>query len=62
MSCQKDCDLIMNNINSLCRNSLNGKLPYGAMLFLCDEYILKKINCYYIKSDEIILNASLLKH
>ena len=59
---QEDCDLIMNNINSLCRDSLNGKSPYEAMLFLCDEYILKKINCYYIKPDEVILNASLLKY
>ena len=33
---QEDCDLFMNNINSLCRDSLNGKSPYEAMLFLCD--------------------------
>ena len=52
---QEDCDLFMNNINSLCRDSLNGKSPYEAMLFLCDEYILKKLNCYYIKPDEVIL-------
>ncbi len=58
---QEDCDLIMNNINSLCRDSLNGKSPYEAMLFLCDECILKTLNCYYIKPDEIILNDSLLK-
>ena len=31
---QEDCNLIMNNINSLCRNSLKGKSPYEAMLFL----------------------------
>lgn len=59
---QEDCNLIMNNINSLCRDSLNGKSPYEAMLFLCDEYILKKLNCYYIKPDEVILNDSLLKY
>lgn len=59
---QADCDLFMNNINSLCRDSLNGKSPYEAMLFLCDEYILKKLNCYYIKPDEVILNDSLLKY
>ena len=45
----------MNNINSLCRDSLNGKSPYEAMLFLCDEHILKKLNCYYIKPDEVVL-------
>ena len=53
---QEDCNLFMNNINSLCRDSLNGKSPYEAMLFLCDEYILKRINCYYIKPDDVILN------
>ena len=59
---QEECNLIMNNINSLCRDSLNGKCPYEAMLFLCDEYILKKLNCYYIKPDEVVLNDSLLKY
>lgn len=59
---QEDCDLFMNNINSLCRDSLNGKSPYEAMLFLCDEYVLKFLNCYYIKPDEVILNDSLLKY
>lgn len=59
---QEDCDLFMNNINSLCRDSLNGKSPYETMLFLCDEYVLKSLNCYYIKPDEVILNDSLLKY
>ena len=52
----------MNNINSLCRDSLKGKSPYEAMLFLCDEYVLKSLNCYHIKPDEVILNDSLLKY
>ena len=59
---QEDCDLFMNNINSLCRDSLNGNSPYEAMLFLCDEYVLKSLNCYHIKPDEVILNYSLLKY
>ena len=59
---QEDCNLFMNNINSLFRNSLNGKSPYETMLFLCDEYILQKLNCYYIKPDDVILNNSLLKY
>ena len=59
---QEDCDLFMNNINSLCRDSLNGKSPYESMLFICDEYILKLLNCYYIQPDEVILNDSLLKY
>ena len=59
---QEDCNSIMNNINSLCRDSLNGKSPYEAMLFLCDEYILKILDCYYIKPDEINLTNNLLKY
>ena len=59
---QEDCDLFMNNINSLYRDSLNGKCPYEAMLFICNEYILKKLNCYFIEPEEILLNDSLLKH
>ena len=59
---QEDCNLIMNNINSLCRDSLNGKSPYEAMQFLCDEDILHLLNCYYIKPDDIILNDTLLEY
>lgn len=58
---QEDCNLIMNNINSLCRDSMNGKSPYEAMLFLYDEYILRKLNCYYIEPDNVNLSNSLLK-
>ena len=59
---QEECNSIRNNINSLCRDSLNGKCPYEAMLFLCDEIILEKLNCCYIKPDEVILNKLLLKN
>ena len=52
----------MNNINSLCRDSLNGKSPYEAMLFLYDEYILKTLGCYYIKPDDVVLTDKLLKY
>jgi len=58
---QEDCNLIMNNINSLCRDSLNGKSPYEAMLFLCDEDILKLLNCYYVEPDNVNLSNNLLK-
>ena len=51
----------MNNINSLCRDSLNGKSPYEALLFLCDEYILKSLSCYYIEPDNVDLSNNLLK-
>lgn len=58
---QKNCNLLMNNINSLCRDSLNGKSPYEAMLFLCDESILKILNCYYIEPDKVNLSNKLFK-
>ena len=58
---QQDCNLIMNNINSLCRDSLNGKSPYESMLFLCDQNILSLLGSYYIKPNEVILNKTLLK-
>ena len=58
---QEDCNLIMNNINSLCRDSLNSKSPYEAMLFLCNEDILKLLNCYYIEPDNVNLSNNLLK-
>ena len=31
---QNDCNLMMNNINSVYRDSLNGKSPYEVMFFL----------------------------
>lgn len=58
---QNDCNIIANNINSLCRESLNNNCPFKAMLFLCGEQVLNKLNMYYIESDEIILNNKLLK-
>ena len=58
---QDNCDLMMNHINSVCRDSLNGKSPYEAMLFLCDENILKLLNCYYIKPDDVNLTEKLFK-
>lgn len=59
---QEDCYILMNNINSLCRDSLNGKSPYEAMQFLCNETTLKSHNCFYINPDDVILNYTLLKH
>lgn len=59
---QDDCNIIMNNINSLCRDSLNGNCPYKAMLFLCDEEILRILNCYYIEPNEVSLTNDLLKY
>lgn len=58
---QKDCDIIKNNINSLCRDSLNGKSPYEAMTFVCSDSTLSLLNCSYIPPNEVQLNTDLLK-
>lgn len=57
---QSDCDKIKNNINSLCRESLNNNCPYKAMLFICNEEYLHLLNCFYIEPDQIQLNKKLL--
>ena len=58
---QEECNLIINNINSLCRESLNNKSPFEAMTFMCDEQTLNLLNTYYIEPDEVQLNTDLLK-
>ena len=58
---QEKCDLLSNNINSLCRDSLNGKSPFEAMKFLCHEELLNSLNSYYIEPDNVQLNRKLLK-
>ena len=58
---QNNCNLIANNINSLCRESLNNNCPFKAMLFLCDEKVLNALSMYYIEPDEVHLNKGLLK-
>ena len=55
------CCLLTNNINSLCRESLNNKSPFEAMLFLCNEELLNSLNLYYIEPDNVQLNQKLLK-
>ena len=57
---QKQCNLMMNNINSLCRDSLNKKSLYEAMQFLCDKSILNLLNCKCIKPDDVILKYKIL--
>lgn len=58
---QNDCNIIANNINSLCRESLNNNCPFNAMLFVCDENTLKALNMYYIEPDKVQLNKNLIK-
>ncbi len=57
---QKDLDLLCSHINSLYRESLNGKCPFD----LIEEYIpieiLDKLNIKRIDDDKVILNPYLL--
>ena len=43
------------NINNIPRESLNGKTPYELMLEKNKE-IISKLNCSYIKPDDVTLN------
>jgi hypothetical protein len=58
---QEKCNLLSNNINSLCRESLNNKSPFEAMKFMCDDKLLNKLNLFYIEPDKVQLNDKLLK-
>lgn len=58
---QADVDLMINNINSLGRESLNWASPYDlAKIFLGCE-TLKKLNLVKVPADEIQLTKTLLK-
>ena len=58
---QLDCNILSSHINSLCRESLNNKSPFEAMMFMCDEKTLNLLNVYYIEPNEVQLNTDLLK-
>ena len=58
---QEKCNLLSNNINSLCRESLNNKSPFEAMKFMCDDKLLNKLNLFDIEPDKVQLNDKLLK-
>ena len=58
---QDKCNILSNNINNLCRDSLNGKSPFEAMKILSVEKLLNSLNLYHIEPDSIQLNPKLLK-
>lgn len=55
---QDDCNLLMNNINNICRDSLNGKSPYDLTLHMD---FLEKLNLYKISPNNVNLSKNLLK-
>ncbi|MDR3259448.1 MAG: IS30 family transposase [Fusobacteriaceae bacterium] len=58
---KKEVLLIMNNINSTPRQSLNGHTPFDLASLLMPKGILTKVKSKKIEGADIILNSSLLK-
>jgi len=58
---QDDVNLLLNNINSSYRDSLNGKSPFETASFLLPQQFLSVLGFHKIPSDEILLKPQLLK-
>ena len=58
---QEKANLLMSNINSTSRDTLNGKTPYDATLLIVDEEIIEKLGVIRIEADEVNLSPNLLK-
>lgn len=58
---QEKTNIIMSNINSTSRDSLNGKTPYDAVLLTLDEEIIKALGVEKVKADEVSLSPKLIK-
>lgn len=58
---QKDIFLMMDHINSYKRKKLNNHSPYEAFSFYYGEDVLKKLGCYPVAADDIVLKPILLK-
>lgn len=58
---QEKANILMSNINSTSRDSLNGKTPYEAVLMTLKEEIVNKLGTNKIIADEVKLSPNLLK-
>ena len=58
---QEKTNVLMSNINSTSRDTLNGKTPYQATLMILDEEIINKLGIVKIEADAVNLSPSLLK-
>ncbi len=58
---QKEATLLMNNINSEARDSLNGCTPFRLSLMLLNGKLHKLLGLVEIPPDEVTLQPSLLK-
>lgn len=58
---QEKVNMLMSNINSTSRDTLNGRTPYNAALLTLDEETLEKLGIIKIEADEVNLSPNLLK-
>ena len=58
---QEKVNILISNINSTSRDTLNGKIPYDATTLILDEEILLKLGVTKIEADEVNLSPNLLK-
>ena len=58
---QGKTNILMSNINSTSRDTLNGKTPYDAALLILKEEVMKKLGVTKIEADEVNLSPNLLK-
>lgn len=56
---QKDISLMMNHINSYCRESLGNKSPYEMFSFLYGDELLDLLECHQIPPQDVTLNKSI---
>lgn len=58
---QEETNVLMSQINSTSRDSLNGKTPYDAVLLMLNEEIVKRLGIIKVKADDVNLSPKLLK-
>ena len=58
---QDDVNILMSHINSIPRDSLNGKTPFEVVQEILTIEELNKLGVYEIKKDDVILKPSLFK-
>lgn len=58
---QEKVNILMSNINSTSRDTLNGRTPYDANLLIIREEIIEKLGVIKIEADEVNLSPKLLK-
>lgn len=56
---QADIDLMMDHINSYCRESLGNRCPYDMFAFLYGRQILDLLGCHRIPPKDVTLNRSI---